>query len=367
MPRRSVAVLLGTHKGGFMLRSNAARERWKLEGPFFGGEDVHHLMLDTRPNPDGGHTMHAAVNSMWWGPGVRTSRDMGATWEEPEVGVKFAEGGDKTVARIWQITPGPESRPGLLYAGVDPGALFRSEDAGRTWSEVSALTEHPTRSQWNPGAGGLMVHSIVPHPTDPSRVHVGISAAGTFETTDGGETWEPRNKGVLADFMPEGQQFPEVGQCVHHLAAAPGNPELLYQQNHAGQYRSGNGGRDWIDISEGLPSRFGFPLLVHPHDDDTVYVIPEQGPEFRAPVGAQFAVYRSTDRGARWKKLTRGLPKDAYIKTYRQCLATDRMDDAGIYVGTSTGQLFASFDDGTSWELMWDMLPPIYSVEAAMV
>ncbi|MEX2446489.1 MAG: exo-alpha-sialidase [Dehalococcoidia bacterium] len=359
-----MVLTIGTHKGGFTFRSTRARQKWTLDGPFFAGTDVHHLVLDTRAEA----TLHAAVNSPWWGSATRSSRDLGATWDEPAEAIRFDESAGRNIERIWQITPGGAEQPGVLYAGCDPGVLFRSDDGGACWSEVQSLTGHSTRDQWNPGAGGLMVHSIVPYAGDPGRVHIGISAAGTFETADGGQTWTPRNHGVLADFMPEGHQYPEVGQCVHHLEAHPSRPDMLYQQNHAGVYRSDNAGVDWTDISEGLPSRFGFPLLVHPQDPDTVFVIPEQGPEFRAPAGGRFAIYRSRDRGAHWEQLTRGLPEHyTALHVYRQAMAADPGDPAGLYVGTSTGQLFASFDDGDSWELLWDMLPPIYSLEAAQV
>ncbi len=358
-----VYLLAGTHKGGFLLEANPERQNWKLHGPFFGGTDVHHLTMDTR---GGTPMLYAAVNSAWWGPGVRMSADLGETWTEPEEGVKFEESLGLTVAKVWQITPAPENAPGVIYAGVEPAALFRSEDAGRTWTDVRGLTTHPTRDQWAPGAGGLMVHSILPHPYDPKRMHVAISAAGTFETTDGGETWKPRNKGVLADFLPE--NYPEVGQCVHHLEAHPSRPDLLYQQNHCGVYRSNTGGESWTDISEGLPSSFGFPIIVHPHEDDTVYVVPMQGPEFRAPVGGELAVYRSRERGTDWERLNNGLPsKDAYPNVYRQATSVDRLDPAGLYIGTSTGQIYTSTDDGDSWSVLASNLPPIYSLEAVGV
>lgn len=359
---RAAVVLIGTHKGGFLLRSTSARSKWRLEGPFFPGDQVNHLALDTR---DDTPRLYAAVTSPWWGTGVRMSDDLGATWSEPEAGIHFAEDSGNTVARVWQITPGNANEPGTLYAGVDPATLFRTTDRGAHWTEVTSLTKHKTRSQWNAGAGGMMVHSIVPHPEKPGRMHVGISAAGTFETVNDGKTWNPRNRGVLADFHPD--LYPEVGQCVHHMEAHPDRPQVLFQQNHCGVYRSDNGGKDWTDINDGLPSRFGFPLLVHPRYPETIYVVPEQGPEFRAPIGGKFAVYRSDDAGERWKRLSRGLPQRAYTHPYRQAMTADPFDPAGIYLGTSTGHLFASFDDGDSWATISDMLPPIYSLEAAVI
>ena len=211
-----------------------------------------------------------------------------------------------------------------------------------------------------------MVHSVCVHPVASNRIHVAISAAGTFSSEDGGSSWEPRNQGVLADFLPD--HYPEFGQCVHHMAVHPNEPELLYQQNHCGVYRSENAGRDWIDLSEGLPSRFGFPLQIHPHDPDTIYVVPERGPEFRCPVDGRFAVFRSRDRGDNWERLERGLPgPDSYLHVFRQALAADSADPFGLYLGTSTGQIFFSRDEGSSWEILKDHLPPVYSLSAAIV
>jgi hypothetical protein len=358
-----VFLLIGTHKGGFLLESDVERKDWQLRGPFFAGNDVHHLTMDVRT---GEPRMYAAVNSAWFGPGVRMSTDFGETWDEPETGPKFDEASGLTVEKVWQITPGGLTSPGVLFAGVEPAALFRSDDNGKTWSDVKGLTQHETRDKWAPGAGGLMLHSILPHPYDPRRMQIAISAAGTFETMDGGETWKPRNKDVKADFLPE--EFPEVGQCVHHLEAHPSRPDLLYQQNHCGVYRSNTGGEQWSDIGEGLPSTFGFPILVHPFEDDTVYVVPMQGPEFRAAPEGAFAVYRSREREP-WERLDNGLPHvDAYPTVYRQAMSADAIEDqAGIYLGTSAGEVYGSLDNGDSWVQLASELPTIYSVEAKVV
>lgn len=355
-------LCLGTHKGAFLLTSDRERERWDLRGPFFKGADVNHLLLDLRSDPK----LLACVNSSWWGPKVQFSEDFGETWQQPEEGVRFPEGSENAVKKIWQITPGHADQPGVLFAGVDPGALFKSGDGGQTWVELSGLTTHPTREKWFPGMGGLMVHSICTHPTDAQRLHVGISAAGCFATADGGETWTPRNKGVLADFLPE--KYPEVGQCIHHLERHPDRPEVLYQQNHCGVYRSDDSGENWIDINGGLPSRFGFPLQIHPHDPDTIFVVPEEAPEFRCPVNGEFAVYRSRNRGASWEKLTSGLPQaHAYVNIYRQAMAADAADPAGLYIGTSTGQVLFSNNDGETWCKIVDWLPPVFSVECTVL
>jgi photosystem II stability/assembly factor-like uncharacterized protein len=361
MPKK-VHLLVGTHKGAFILSSDLKRKNWTMKGPLLKGADVNHMILDTRGKP----TLYAAANSYWWGPNVHISNDLGKTWKPSEGGVRFEENRGKKVERVWNVWPGHKSQPNVLYAGVDPGALFRSEDGGKNWSEVKGLTDHPTREKWNPGAGGMMVHSFAQDPVKPNKFYVGISAAGTFVTEDGGKSWEPRNKGVRADFNPD--KYPEVGQCVHHLEMHPAKPDVLYQQNHCGQYRSDNGGKDWVDINKGLPSRFGFPLAIHPHNPDTVYVIPEEGAEFRAPVKGKFAIYRSKNRGVKWQALIKGLPKkDVYVHVHRHAMAVDTCDSAGIYVGTSGGHIFYSRNDGDSWEEMVSWGAPVFSLSAAVV
>jgi len=354
-----VYLLVGTHKGGFILEGNPERNDWKIAGTCFEGTDIQHLTIDTR---EGRNRLYAAVNSPWWGPGVRMSDDLGQTWSEPSAPPKFEESLGLNLERVWQITPSRDHSPGTVFVGVDPAALFRSDDHGDTWTDVRGLTTHPTRGQWAPGAGGMMVHGILVHPYDPRRMQVAISAAGCFETIDGGENWMPRNKGVLADFLPE--PYPEVGQCVHHLQNHPTRPDLLYQSNHCGVYRSNMGGEQWTDLSEGLPSRFGFACVVHPLEDDTVYVVPMVGPELRAPVDAQLAVYRNREREG-WERLTAGLPQDhAYPTVYRQAMVADQLDPAGLYLGTSNGQIFSSLDAGDSWQSVMTDLPSVYSIEA---
>ncbi len=254
----------------------------------------------------------------------------------------------------------------MLYAGVEPAALFKSSDHGETWEINEALFDHPHRATWFPGAGGLCLHTILAHPTDPEKMYVAISTGGCYRTDDGGASWKPYNKNVRADFSPD--KFPEYGQCVHKMTLHPRRPEVLYQQNHCGVYRSDNGGEDWIDIGEGrLPSRFGFPIAVHPHDPQTVYVVLEQSDEYRMSVDGRFAVWRSRDGGENWTRQVNGLPEKAHLVVLREAMATDTLEDAGIYAGTSTGQLFYSRDAGDTWELLADFLPPVLSVEAAVV
>jgi hypothetical protein len=268
--------------------------------------------------------------------------------------------------KVWHILPGRESEPGVLYAGAQPATLFISTDRGESWTLNEGLYDHPQRGSWNPGAGGLCLHTILLDPKNPKRMFVAISAAGCYRSDDGGGTWAPYNKNVRADFNPD--RFPEFGQCVHKMAFHPSRPELIYQQNHCGVYRSDNAGEDWLDIGDGrLPSRFGFPIVVHPHDPLTVYVVLEQSDEYRMSVDGKFAVWRSRDAGESWQRLTAGLPENAHLVVLRDAMATDTLEDAGLYVGTDTGQLFYSRDAGDTWELLADYLPPILSVETAVV
>ncbi len=357
---RKVRLYVGSHKGAFIITGDGTRKRWTIGEPLHRGTDVNHLMLDSRGRP----TLYACVNSSWFAPGVHYSVDGGKSWKEAETPIRLPEHSGLKIKRVWHVALGRESEPGVLYAGADPGVLFKSDDGGRNWHEIETLRNHQTREKWAPGAGGMMVHSFAIHPSDSNRMHVGISAAGTFSTEDGGKTWEARNKGVLAEFLPD--KYPDVGQCVHHMESHPTTPDVLYQQNHCGVYRSDNAGKEWIDISRGLPSRFGFPLKIHPHDADTIYVVPEVGAEFRCPPKGEFAVYRSTNRGNTWKKLTNGLPKkNGYLNVNRQAMAVDDLDPCGIYVGTSTGQIFHSRDEGKTWGLLADFLPPIFSLECS--
>lgn len=354
---QTVMLMIGTRKGGFIATAGADRTAWTLEGPFLKGSEVHFVTYLPRTE-----TLVATVKSWWFGPGIRLSADRGANWIEPERGIRFDESRGKSVERIWMVREGSNA----VYAGVDPAALFRSRDAGNTWDEVTALTDHQTREKWSPGAGGLMVHSICPDPVNAQRVFVGISAAGMFRTDDGGSTWNPKNNGVRADFLPD--KFPDVGQCVHHLEQHPSEPNVLYQQNHCGVYRTEDAGDNWIDISEGLPSRFGFPIVVSPRDGNTIFVIPEESSEARMTPGGFLGIFRSRNRGASWERLTKGLPQqDSYAHIFRAAACADSLESTGVYVGTQGGQLLASRNSGDSWETIFNWLPPIYSVQAAVI
>jgi len=354
--------MVGTRKGGFMFRSDARRKAWSIDGPHFRGLNVHHFLLDPRDR----ETLYAATYNDWWGSDIQRSRDWGRAWLRTKSGVRYEKAAGLSVKCVWSICPGRATEPGIVFAGVDPAGLFRSEDGGNTWSEVKGINRHPTRPEWQPGAGGLIVHTIVLDPGNPKRMFVAISAAGVFRSDDGGRTWQPRNKGTRADFLPK--KFPEVGQCVHKLVMAPGRPDLLYQQNHCGMYRSDSAGDSWADISTGLPSRFGFPIAAHPRDSKTVWVIPLISDEIRSCPQGCLAVYRSANGGRTWQKQTRGLPtRHAHLAVLREAMSTDTCDPPGVYFGTETGQVFYSRDAGRQWQLLADFLPPILSVEAAVV
>lgn len=353
---RSV-LLVGTPKGAFLFDGDAERTSWSLRGPLCEGWPIHDLSVD----PATGAIL-AAGGSAWYGPAVFRSDDLGATWSHSSEGLTYGDDGPK-IPTIWNVT----AAHGSIWAGVEPAGLFRSDDDGATWSHVAGLRDHPSRPGWEPGAGGLICHTIVPHPTDPARMWVAISAVGTFATEDGGATWEARNRGVAAVGGPDPD--PETGQCVHKLVMAAGQPDRFYQQNHSGVYRSVDGGRSWEDVSAGLPSEFGFAMAAHPRDAATGWVIPMTHPEEGrlAPDGA-LAVWRTSDRGDTWERHGKGLPQEnAFVGVLREALAVDRLDPVGVYFGTSTGQLYGSRDEGRSWDVVAANLPPIWSVEALVL
>jgi photosystem II stability/assembly factor-like uncharacterized protein len=353
---KSLLLLAGTKKGLFILRTTD-RDDWDLTGPFQPGREIHHAVYDAR-----NEAIYATSNDAWFGSEIVRSPDLGKSWQTSDRNPAFAEGSDLKVERVWHIEPGRPEQPATLYAGTAPAALFQSMDHGKTWSEISTLTNHPTRPRWNPGAGGLCLHSIVLDLENPERMFVGISSVGVFRSDDSGKSWQLANRGTRAEFMPN--KYPEFGQCVHKLLLADGR---LYQQNHCGVYRSENAGRDWTEITAGLPSDFGFPLAIHPRQPGTIYVIPLQGAEFRCPPEGQLRVFRSRNGGDSWEGLTKGLPqRPAFGGVLREGMTTDPLEPVGIYFGTNTGKLFASKDEGDTWRTIADDLPPIFSVETAL-
>jgi photosystem II stability/assembly factor-like uncharacterized protein len=320
------------------------------------------MAFDTRD----GKTIYAAVNSGHFGPTVQRSKNFGKTWDNAENPPRFPEGSGLQVENIWHVEPGPADEPDTVYAGVAPAALFRSDDGGNSWQMNQNLNNHPSRAEWQPGAGGLCLHSIIVDPTRPKRMYVGISAVGVLKSEDAGKTWNLKNKNVRADFLPD--KYPEFGQCVHKLVMDPKKPDSLYQQNHCGVYRSSDAAENWVEISKGLPSTFGFPLATHPHDSERFYVILEDGDFSRVMANREFAVYETENAGRTWKKRSKGLPKEkTYVGCYREGLATDQLDPAGVYVATRMGHLFHSADEGKSWRLIAQWLPPIYSVSTATI
>ena len=351
-------LLIGTRKGLWIGTSDDAREEWAFSGPRHDMEEIYSAMVE----PGTGRLLVGA-SSLWLGPLVRASEDGGDTWSEASV--KFPEDVDESVSRIWQLQPGP--LPGTIWAGTEPGAIFRSTDAGRSFALERGLWEHPHRPQWNAGFGGQAFHTILPHPTDPDSVTAAISTGGVYQTRDGGKGWEARNQGIRAGFLPEGQQYPEFGQCVHKVARHPAAPDRLYLQNHGGVYRSDDEGLTWTSIADGLPTDFGFAMVVHPHEPDTIFTFPIGAGESRYPPEAKARVWRSRDAGGTWEPLDHGLPEPFYVAVMRDAMCADDHDPAGLYVGARNGSVWASHDAGESWAQVIHDLPDVMVVRAAKV
>ncbi|MFI5273257.1 MAG: WD40/YVTN/BNR-like repeat-containing protein [Ktedonobacterales bacterium] len=358
----TVVVLAGTRRGLFVLHSRD-RRTWTCESPSLRGNKIYNATLDQR---GGRRRLFAADNGAFFGAFVRYSDDFGQTWQDPERGIQFPEESGDKLNNIWVIEPGRADDPDTLYAGVDPACLFESHDAGRTWEINAALAAHPTRPNWNPGAGGLCLHTIVPDYSNADRIWLGISAVGCLRSDDAGRSWTFANTGTRADFQPD--IYPEYGQCLHRMLQHPSRPETLYQQNHCGVYRSDNAGDNWTDIRHELPSDFGFPIAIDHHHPDTVFTIVEEGMG-RHNFGEQFTVYRTRDGGAHWEPLTEGLPGGSGVTlgVLRHGMCSDTLDPCGVYVGTNTGQIFATANGGDSWEVIADYLPAVHSVTAAII
>lgn len=359
--RAGEAVLaVGTRKGLFLLHS-PDRQRWGAEGPFFPGRTVMHAVLDPRD----GRTLWAAVTTGHWGSMIQRSTNFGGSWAKGEEDPRFEEGSGLSVERVWHVEPGRDAE---VWAGVEPAGLFRSDDDGTTWDSVDGLNYREGRADWQPGAGGLCLHTILPYPGDRRRMVVGISAVGVLGTNDDGDSWRVMNGDVRADFLPEKVTAEDqVGSCVHKMVRDARDPAVLYQQNHCGVYRRRRGDPAWTSIEEGLPSGFGFPMAAHPHDPRTVFALPLAGDFNRVTPEGRPAVYRTEDGGDHWAALREGLPREgAYLTVLREGMGTDPLDPAGVYFGTKTGQLYGSRDAGETWTLLRDHLPPVLSVEAGV-
>jgi photosystem II stability/assembly factor-like uncharacterized protein len=363
-----VRVLVGTRKGAFVLTSDERRERWNISGPHFGGWEIYHVT----GSPVNSDRLYASQSTGWFGQLIQRSDDGGTTWQP--VGNEFSYAGvpgthqwyDGTphpweFARVWHLEPSLTD-PDTVYAGVEDAALFRSIDGGQSWQELSGLRDHDSGSSWQPGAGGMCLHTIVQHPSDPSRVLVAISSAGVFRTDDAGKTWRPVNRGLRSEQLPD--PTAEVGHCVHRLAMHPSRPDVLFMQKHWDVMRSDDGGESWQEISGDLPTDFGFVIAVHAHEPETIYVVPIKSDSEHYLSEGKLRVYRSRMGGHEWEPLTTGLPqRDCYVNVLRDAMAVDSLDSCGVYFGTTGGQVYASVDAGNSWAPIVRDLPSVLSVE----
>ncbi|HEY7505291.1 MAG TPA: sialidase family protein [Gemmatimonadales bacterium] len=366
-----VRVLVGTRKGGFVLTADGTRKQWNVSGPHFAGWEIYH-MKGSPANPE---RVWASQSSGWFGQVVQRSEDGGTTWEP--VGNQFTYDGvpgthqwyDGTqhpweFARVWHFEPSLTD-PDTVFAGVEDAALFRSRDGGRTWHELSGLRRHSSGPRWQPGAGGMCLHTIILDP-DSGRIVVAISAAGAFRSDDGGETWRPVNRGLKSQGIPEPDA--EVGHCVHRIAMHPSRPEVLFMQKHWDVMRSDDAGESWREVSGNLPSDFGFPIGVHAHEPETIYVVPIKSDSEHFPPEGKLRVYRSRTGGEEWQALTEGLPqRDCYVNVLRDAMAVDTLDPCGIYFGTTGGQVYGSADGGDSWNPIVRDLPAVLSVEVQVL
>ena len=382
-----VRLLVGTRKGAFVLTSDGKREKWDVSGPHFAGWEIYHV----KGSPVDPHRIYASQSSSWFGQIIQRSDDGGKTWVQPGTAPgeptttpdgtpipesnKFVYDGvpgthqwyDGTqhpweFKRVWHLEPSL-SDPETVYAGVEDAALFRTTDGGKSWHELSGLRKHNTGPQWQPGAGGMCLHTILIDPTNQDRIFVAISAAGAFRTDDGGKTWAPINRGLHSQFMPDPNA--EVGHCVHRIAMHSSRPGVLFMQKHWDVMRSENAGDSWSEVSGNLPSDFGFPIDVHAHEPDTIYVVPIKSDSEHFPPDGKLRVYRSRSGGNEWEALTNGLPqRDCYVNVLRDAMCVDALDSCGVYFGTTGGQVYGSNDAGNSWNAIVRDLPAVLSVEA---
>jgi hypothetical protein len=363
-----VRVLVGTRKGGFILTADGKRQEWSVNGPLFGGWEIYHL----KGSPLDPDRIYASQSTGWFGQQIQRSDDGGATWRP--VGHDFSYEGvpgthqwyDGTphpweFARVWHLEPSLTD-PDVVFAGVEDAALFRSSDGGMSWQELSGLREHGSGPHWQPGAGGMCLHTILLDPRNTERMFVAVSAAGAFRTDDGGKSWAPINRGLKSEGIPDASA--EVGHCVHRLAMHPSRPQTLFMQKHWDVMRSDDSGDSWHEVSGNLPTDFGFPIDVHAHEPETVYVVPITSDSLHYPPDGKLRVYRSRTGGNDWEPLTNGLPQShCYVNVLRDAMAVDSLDDCGLYFGTTGGQVYASSDAGDSWAPIVRDLPAVLSVE----
>jgi hypothetical protein len=364
----AVRVLVGTRKGAFILTSDGKREQWDIRGPLFAGWEIYHL----KGSPVDPNRLYASQSSGWFGQLIQRSDDGGLTWEPAGNGFVY-DGVPGThqwydgtphpwaFARVWHLEPSLRDAD-VVFAGVEDAALFRSTDAGQTWAELPGLREHGSGPSWQPGAGGMCLHTILLDPVNADRMFVAISAAGAFRTDDGGATWRAINRGLKSDGIPDPDA--EVGHCVHRIAQHPARPDVLFMQKHWDVMRSDDAGESWRDIGGNLPTDFGFPIDVHAHEPQTIYVVPIKSDSEHFPLDGKLRVYRSRTGGTEWEALTNGLPqRDCYVNVLREAMAVDRLDSCGIYFGTTGGQVYASADSGDTWAPIVRDLPAVLSVE----
>jgi photosystem II stability/assembly factor-like uncharacterized protein len=384
-----VRALVGTKKGAFILEADGKRDKWKVSGPHFAGWELYHL----KGSPADPNRIYASQSSGWFGQIIQRSNDGGKTWETPGGGPEKSPQGwpmgesnkfvydtssdsGKTLTthqwydgtqhpwefkRVWHLEPSLTD-PDTVYAGVEDAALFRSSDGGASWKELSGLRGHGTGPAWQPGAGGLCLHTIILDPSDPDRIFIAISAAGAFRTDDGGKTWKPINRGLRSNFMPD--QDAEVGHCVHHIAMNPTRPGVLFMQKHWDVMRSDDAGDNWHEVSGNLPTDFGFVIDIHAHQPETIYVVPIKSDSEHYPLDGKLQVFRSRSGGHEWEPLTKGLPQsNCYVNVLRDAMAIDKLDSCGVYFGTTGGQVYLSPDGGDNWSPIVRDLPPVLSVE----
>ena len=363
-----VRVLVGTRKGAFVLEADGKREKWEINGPFFAGWEIYHI----KGSPADPNRIYASQTSGWFGQQIERSNDGGKTWE-PVSNQFVYEGTPGThqwydgtphpweFKRVWHLEPSLTD-PDSVYAGVEDAALFHSADGGRNWRELSGLRNHSTGNRWQPGAGGLGLHTILLDRGNPGRIYIAISAAGAFRSDDTGATWKPINRGLRSQYIPDPNA--EVGHCVHRIAMHQSRADVLYKQKHRDVMRTDDAGENWREVSGNLPTDFGFVIDVHAHEPETIYVVPITSDSLHFPPEGRLAVYRSRSGGSEWEPLTRGLPQsNCYVDVLRDAMAVDSLDSCGVYFGTTGGQVYVSPDSGENWTAITRDLPAVLSVE----